>query len=183
MSDAANDVPHDRGEQSMDAAPPMPPMPPLPFDRTDDAPPMHAAPTHVSAEGDVPFAQRRPSPYAEPEQPPAYVPFGGGDVVPYAPPPVAQQPPYAQPPYAQPGGYPGPYGPPSGRRANGLAVAGFVVGLVSVFLPLFFGLIGGIVGLVLSIVGVVKHDAAIQSSRGLGIAGIILSSVAVLFLL
>jgi len=91
---------------------------------------------------------------------------------------------YAPPGYAQPGGYPGAYVPPvDGRRANGMAVSGFVVGLVSVFLPLFLGLIGGIVGLILSIVGVSKHDPIAQTSKGLGVAGIVLSAIAIVFIL
>ncbi len=136
-------------------------------------------------------------PYAVPEAPTA-------PIQPYAGPPTPQQPPYAGPampiqpypgapaqpqpphaasqqPYGPPAGYAAPYGPP--KAVNGLAVSGFVVGLVSVFLPLIFGFIGGAVGLTLSSVGVVKHDPMTQSSKGVGIAGIVLSAIAIVFIL
>ena len=97
----------------------------------------------------------------------------------YAPP---QSYPYSAPasgvaPYAQPG-----Y-PVSQRRQSGIGVAGFVVGLVSVFLPLFLGFLGGAAGLVLSIVSLVKHDAVVNTGRGLAVAGLVLSVVAIVFIL
>lgn len=151
-------------------APQVPPRPPLPGD-APTAPyatpldPGEAAP----AASDAPTA-----PYAAP-QVPGDAPTSG-ELVPavYAPPPA---PAYDQP-YAAPVSYAAPM-----KRANGLAIAGFVVGLVSVFLPLIFGLIGGGVGLTLSIIGVAKHDDAVQSAKGLGIAGIVLSAVAIVFIL
>ncbi|MFC6324577.1 hypothetical protein ACFQZV_11180 [Microbacterium koreense] len=73
-----------------------------------------------------------------------------------------------------------PYGVPGAALApNGLGVAGFVVGLVSLFLPLFVGLVGGLVGLGLSIAGVSR----VGRRKGLAIAGLVLSIVAVIFIL
>lgn len=66
--------------------------------------------------------------------------------------------------------------------ANGVATAGFVVGLVAVFLPLFFGFGAGVTGLVLSIVGVSKSRIT-GTGKGLAIAGIVLSAVAIVFIL
>ncbi|RCS59138.1 DUF4190 domain-containing protein [Microbacterium sp. JB110] len=181
--------------------PPMPeppPMPPLPFETAhgDVAPsPSEPAPAaHEAAAGNddaVAFAvpgygqPLSPPPFGEPRPPADGVPPVAGGELAQQPPfgqPVAPLPPYAQP-YAGPQSYAGPYAPQAMKRANGLATAGFVVGLVSIFLPLFFGFIGGVVGIVLSIVGVVKHDPATQSNKGLGIAGIVLSAVAIIFIL
>lgn len=156
--------------------PPMPPLPPLPFETGGSAAESAPAP---SAHDDIApplfeAANVPPSPAAPPV---------GQDLAPLPPMSAPPAPPYAQGGYPGPYASPGAYGQPGARRTNGLAVAGFIVGLVSVFLPLFFGLIGGIVGLVLSIVGVVKHNALTQSGKGLGIAGIILSAIAIVFLL
>ena len=81
---------------------------------------------------------------------------------------------------------PGGYAPPVTMRPvgptvlapNGVGIAGFVVGLVSVFLPLIVGLVGGVVGLILSIVGMSRP----QSRKGLAIAGLVLSIVAIILL-
>ena len=48
----------------------------------------------------------------------------------------------------------------------------------SVFLPLIVGLVGGVVGLILSIVGMSRP----QSRKGLAIAGLVLSIVAIILL-
>lgn len=66
----------------------------------------------------------------------------------------------------------------SSPDANGVAVAGFVIGLVSVFLPLVFGLVGGLAGLTLSIVGL----ALPFRRRGLAIAGLVLSILAIVLI-
>ena len=71
------------------------------------------------------------------------------------------------------------YPAPPALAPNGVGVAGFVVGLVSVFLPIFLGLIGGVVGLILSIVGLAQP----QRRKGLAIAGLILSIVAIILLI
>lgn len=68
---------------------------------------------------------------------------------------------------------------PTALAANGVGIAGFVVGLVSVFLPLILGLVGGMVGLGLSIAGMTRP----QSRKGLAIAGLVLSIVAILLLI
>lgn len=83
-----------------------------------------------------------------------------------------------------------PYAPPvaqvsvhhSSRTAPGIAVAGFVVGLVSIFLPLVFGVAAGITGLILSIVGYSTANRT-QRAAGLAVAGIVLSSVGIIFIL
>jgi hypothetical protein len=87
-----------------------------------------------------------------------------------------------QQPASAPFGY-APHGsmqpvPSTALAPNGVGVAGFVVGLVSVFLPLILGLVGGVVGLILSIVGISRP----QSRKGLAIAGLVLSVVAILLL-
>ncbi|TDP90212.1 uncharacterized protein DUF2510 [Leucobacter luti] len=91
---------------------------------------------------------------------------------------------YAQPQYqAQP--YPGKQGYGvvyRGTASNGIGVAGFVVGIVSVFLPLIFGLAAGITGLILSIFGLTRSTIT-GRSRGLSIAGIVLSSVGILVII
>lgn len=104
--------------------------------------------------------------------------YGAPEQVHYA------QPQYAQPQYAQPQ-----YGQPQYQQqvvgsgaSNGLAVAGFVVGLVSIFLPLIFGLGAGAAGLVLSIMGAAKSGTT-GTGKGLAVAGIILSSVGIVFIL
>lgn len=84
------------------------------------------------------------------------------------------QPQYAQPQYQQRIVGTG--------EPNGIAIAGFVVGLVSIFLPLIFGLGAGGAGLVLSIVGALKSSTT-GTGKGLAIAGIVLSSVGILFIL
>lgn len=68
---------------------------------------------------------------------------------------------------------------PTALAPNGVGIAGFVVGLVSVFLPLILGLVGGMVGLGLSIAGMTRP----QSRKGLAIAGLVLSIVAILLLI
>ena len=60
---------------------------------------------------------------------------------------------------------------------NGLAIAGFVVSLVSFLCCGSLALIG----LILSIVGLVKSKEMNGSGKGLAIAGIILSSVGIVF--
>lgn len=70
-------------------------------------------------------------------------------------------------------------GAPAG---NGVAFAGFVVGVSSVFLPLIFGLVAGVTGLALSIIGL-NHSAIVGRARGLSIAGIVLSSLGIVFIL
>ena len=62
------------------------------------------------------------------------------------------------------------------KKSNGLAIAGFVVSLVS--LLLLPGL--GNVGLILSIIGLTKVKV-INAGKGLSIAGIIISSVAIVW--
>lgn len=62
------------------------------------------------------------------------------------------------------------------KKSNGLAIAGFVVSLVS--LLLLPGL--GIVGLILSIIGLTKVKV-INSGKGLSIAGIIISAIAIVW--
>ena len=115
-----------------------------------------------------PYAAR-PAPASAPT-PPAY------DVVPYAP---ASAPEYPAP-GASPYGTVTPYGVgPLPLAPNGVGVAGFVVGLVSLFLPLFVGLIGGLIGLGLSIAGVAQTGRR----KGLAIAGLVLSIVAVIVII
>ena len=131
-------------------------------------------------------------------QPPAAPPAPGATIVVHERPPVpaaSPLPPYANP---QPSAYqvpahwqsapptaPGQHAmvainpAPTALAPNGVGTAGFVVGLVSVFLPIFLGLIGGAVGLVLSIVGVAQP----QRRKGLAIAGLVLSSLAIILLI
>lgn len=97
----------------------------------------------------------------------------------YAPPVLPQQG-YPQPYASQPSVY-APRLVGTGAP-NGVATAGFIVGLVSVFLPLIFGLAVGATGLVLSIVGAVKSSTT-GTGKGLAVAGIVLSSVGIIFIL
>lgn len=86
---------------------------------------------------------------------------------------------HAPAPY--PGPYPvQPYGAvvPVALAGNGPGVAGFVIGLVSLFLPLFLGLAGGVAGLIFSIVGLSRVGAR----KGLAIAGLILSILALILI-
>ena len=64
------------------------------------------------------------------------------------------------------------------KKTNGLAIAGFVVSLVSL---LCCGYIS-IVGLILSIVGLNKSKET-NSGKGLAIAGIIISAIALVFVI
>lgn len=103
--------------------------------------------------------------------------------------PQYAQPQYAQPQYAQPQYAPQQYAPQQYQQrivgtgeSNGMAVAGFIVGLVSIFLPFIFGLAAGGAGLVLSILGAVKSGTT-GTGKGLAIAGIVLSSVGIIFIL
>ena len=64
------------------------------------------------------------------------------------------------------------------QQANGLAIAGFVTSLVSLICCC-----GGIsiVSLILSIVGLIQSKKLNDSGKGMAIAGIILSAIAILF--
>lgn len=105
-------------------------------------------------------------------------------VVPQYTQPQYAQPQYAQPQYGQPQYAPQQYQQRivSTGESNGMAVAGFIVGLVSIFLPFIFGLAAGGAGLVLSILGAVKSGTT-GTGKGLAIAGIVLSSVGIIFIL
>ena len=65
------------------------------------------------------------------------------------------------------------------QPTNGIAIAGFVVSLVSL------GCCGlcSIVGLILSIIGLVKAKDYNGNSKGLAIAGIIISAISILLLI
>jgi hypothetical protein len=97
-------------------------------------------------------------------------------------PPPAQ--PYSQPypPYAQP--YIQPYGPGFATpTTNGLAVASFVCGLVGLlgWLACFVAAFAAFPGLVLGIVGLYRigKSEGREKGRGLAIAGIVTSGVAI----
>ena len=68
---------------------------------------------------------------------------------------------------------------PQQRPISGLCVAGFVVSIVSWFLSLF-GVVPAL-GLVLSIVGINVANKSNQRLKGLGIAGAIISGVALIY--
>jgi hypothetical protein len=121
--------------------------------------------------------------------------YGQGDIVPNDP--YAQTASYSQPPQppVQPGygpGYaqqqpqppmPGYYGPPQGvpQKTNGLAVAGMVLGIISLvfFWAGFFGMIIAVVAIILSSVGISQTNRNGQAGKGMAIAGLTTSLVAV----
>lgn len=65
------------------------------------------------------------------------------------------------------------------KKANGLCIAGFVVAMVSLFIN-FWGIVG-LTGLILSIAGVATFDANKQTCKGLGIAGIVIGAISVVW--
>ncbi|KAE8764086.1 DUF4190 domain-containing protein [Georgenia thermotolerans] len=143
-----------------------------------------------------PFGAPEQSPYApQPEQPP-YAPQP--EQSPYAPQP--DRAPYAQQPdqalYAQQPGYgpaqapytPGqPYagGPQQpGRPSSGLAIAAFVIGIVAflmAWIPVInvVAIIGGIVAVVLGAIALSKASKGQAGGKGLAIAGLVLSGLAI----
>lgn len=68
---------------------------------------------------------------------------------------------------------------PQQKPVSGLCIAGFVVSIVSWFLSLF-GVVPAL-GLVLSIVGINVANKSNQRLKGLGIAGAIISGVALIY--
>lgn len=71
---------------------------------------------------------------------------------------------------------------PTGQPSNGIATAGFIVGLVAIFINTFF--IPAILGVILSSVGLAKASnleraTGIAHGRGLAIAGLVLSCLAI----
>lgn len=111
----------------------------------------------------------------------------GGRDIDLMPPPMAVMPAYPQhtqqpyPMYGAPQpmyGAVAPYGRPV-LQGNPAGVTGFVVGLVSVFLPIIFGLVVAIVGLTFSIIGMTRVNA----TKGLAIAGLVLSILGIIFIL
>ena len=95
---------------------------------------------------------------------------------------------YQQPPYTQQNSYyysqnnSQPYNTGIYKRTNSSCLIGFILALVSVFIP-FANIITGIVGLVFSILGVKNFNEETECNRGLGIAGIIINSLILLFML
>lgn len=71
------------------------------------------------------------------------------------------------------------------QKTDGLAIASLVLGIVSVLIDCFygFGVFPGIVGLILGIISKVRISKSNNSINGSGmaIAGIVLSSVSILF--
>ena len=65
------------------------------------------------------------------------------------------------------------------KKPNILCILGFVLSLVSFFLALY-GTVA-IAGLILSIIGIVQAKKKEQSLKGLGIAGIVISAVSMLY--
>ena len=64
-------------------------------------------------------------------------------------------------------------------KKNKLAIAGFVLSLVSLVLNLYA--IPAVIGLVLSIVGLVQIKKGGYNNKGLAVAGIIISAVAIVW--
>lgn len=98
--------------------------------------------------------------------------------------PATAQPPYGGPAGQQaPGGYPGAYpGGAPARLQNGLGLASLIVGIIALItsiIPLF-GFPLGVVGLVLGILGLGRAKRGLATNRGVALAGVILSSLALL---
>jgi hypothetical protein len=79
--------------------------------------------------------------------------------------------------------------PPIPQPPNGLGTAGFVLGLVSIFfsmLPLYLWALAyplGVIGVVLASVGVSYARRRVATNRRLDIAGVVLSSLSLVFAL
>lgn len=91
---------------------------------------------------------------------------------PYVP-PQAPYPPYQYPPYP-------PMAPIRTRQTSPSAIAGFVLSLISIFLP-WIGLVCALVGVILSGAGISQCNRMDQDGKGLGIAGVIISSLVLFF--
>lgn len=124
-------------------------------------------------------AQSEPDPSAPAQPAPAPAP----EPVPFVPTPVQFVPPPIQPvPPPMPYGYP-PYPaavPVQPTTTNGCAVAGFVLSLVSIFL-VWVGTFTALLGVILSGVGISQANRLGQGGKGLGIAGVIISSIILFF--
>jgi Domain of unknown function (DUF4190) len=126
----------------------------------------------------IPSPEGEPPPPTGRPLPPAPTRPGPPPATPYPQPyPPAYPPPYGQP-YIQP------YGPGyAAPTTNGMAVASLVCGIVGLvgWLGCFFGAVASIPGLVLGIVGLqqVNRSNGMQKGRGLAIAGIVTSALAI----
>lgn len=68
------------------------------------------------------------------------------------------------------------------KKFNVNCMVGFILGLVSVFIP-FVSVITSVIGLILSILGVKNFNEQYETNKGLGIAGIVINSVIILFMI
>ena len=63
------------------------------------------------------------------------------------------------------------------KKTDGLSIAGFVIGIISLILCNSF--IGPIIGLILSIIGTRRFDPSRNTSKWMGVTGIVLNAVAI----
>ncbi len=99
-------------------------------------------------------------------------PSAGYQAGPGYPPPNAGFAPY---------GYPYPMMPMAGQLPKGLAITGMVLGIVGVCTSLFYiGGVIGIVGLVFSIIAIRKANRGLADGKGMAIAGLVTSIVAII---
>jgi hypothetical protein len=112
-----------------------------------------------------------PPPYPQQPYPTAPYPTGGDAPTGYPPAPPYQQVPYPGGPYPQgPYPYPGAY-----QQTNGFAVAALVCS--------FFSIIGGILGVIFGCVALNQIKQRGGGGRGLAIAGIVIGSCWIAFVL